>query len=162
MQRITTKDPRVIQRFNMALKEFEKRHKLAQKIFQLEVTIHYPATIEEQKQAELLFNLRRQEIAFADKQCRRLHTGEIPYSDTFAKLAAAQSFWNYLMDIKRGKRKRQRILEQYKKRAKIDTPLQELKALSMDEIYNRARLAHRQYKEFKQPQPQPEPHGWRN
>lgn len=150
MQRVTQKDPRTVKRFNQHLLQFIEKHKLEQKIFHLEASIHFPPTQEEKEQANQLMALRFTGIKQADRKCRRLHTGEIPYSKEFSQLAAERTFWAYLLDIKRGKKKRQRLLEKYRKQANIYLPLQTLKALEVDSIRERSREAHRKYRRFKE------------
>jgi hypothetical protein len=98
---------------------FVKHHQLGERITKLKSTIHYPPTAAEQREAETLMQLRLEGIRAADRVCRKLCTGAIPYSPEFATLTAEQNFWNFLGDIKTGKKKRQQRLESYRKLAGI-------------------------------------------
>jgi hypothetical protein len=57
--------------------------------------------------AETLMKLRMEGKKAADRVCWKLHTGAIPYSPEFAALTAVRDFWNFLGDLKTGKKKRQ-------------------------------------------------------
>jgi hypothetical protein len=87
-------------------------------------------------------------IKVADSVCRKLRTGAIPYSPGFARLTAERNFWNFLGDLKEGKKKRQRRLESYRKPAGISTPLAELKSLDLNTIRTKAKDAYHRYKTF--------------
>jgi hypothetical protein len=70
------------------------------------------------------------------------------YSPEFARLTAEQNFWNFVGDLKEGKKKRQRRLESYRKLAGIPTPLAELKRLDLNTIRTNAKDAYHRYKTF--------------
>jgi hypothetical protein len=89
-----------------------------------------------------------EEIKATDAACRKLRTGAIPYSPEFARLTAERNFWNFLGDLKEGKKKRQRRLESYRKLAGISTLLAELKMLDLNTIRTNAKDAYHRYKTF--------------
>jgi hypothetical protein len=111
MQRVTTKDMRSVQAFNKAMRAFVLSHQLGERITKLESTIHYPPTAAERQEAETLMQLRMEGIKAADSVCRKLRTGAIPFSPESARLTAERNFWNFLRDLKEGKKKHQRRLE---------------------------------------------------
>jgi hypothetical protein len=148
MQRVTTKDMRPVQAFNKAMQAFILSHQLGERITKLESTIHYPPTAAERQEAETLMQLRMEGIKAADAVCRKLRTGTIPYSREFARLTAEQNFWDFLGDLKEGKKKRQRRLESYRKLAGIPTPLAELKSLDLNTIRTNVKDAYHRYKTF--------------
>jgi hypothetical protein len=148
MQRVTTKDIRSVKAFNKAMRVFVRQHKLGERITRLERTIHYPPTAAEQQEAETLMKLRTKGIKAADKICRKLRTGAIPYSPEFAKLAAERDFWNFLGDLKTGKKKRARRLESYRRAAEITTTLADLKKLDLANIQKNAKEAYHRCKTF--------------
>jgi hypothetical protein len=92
--------------------------------------------------------LRLEGIRAADRVCRKLRTGAIPYSPEFAKLTAERNFWNFLDNLKTGKTKRQRRLESYRKLPGLQIALAELKKLNLTTIRIKSKEAYQCYKTF--------------
>jgi hypothetical protein len=160
MQRVTTKDMQLVQASNKALSAFVQSHQLGERITKLESTVHYPPTAAERQEAEALMQLRMAGIKAADLVCKKLRTGDIPYSHEFARLTAQQNFWSFLGDLKEGKKKHQRRLESYRKLAGIVTPLADLKWLDLNTIRTNAKDAYHRYKTFTGRQAEKARHNW--
>jgi hypothetical protein len=96
----------------------------------------------------------------ADLVGRKLRTGAIPYSPEFARLTAERNFWNFLGDLKEGKKKHQRCLESYRKLAGILTTLADLKQLDLNTIGTNANDAYQRYKAFTSRQAEKGRHDW--
>jgi hypothetical protein len=148
MQRVTTNNMRSVQAFNKAMHVFVKHHQLGERITKLESTIHYPPMAAEQQEAEALMKSQMERINTADIVCWKLRMGAIPYSPEFAALVAARDFWNFLGDLKTGKKKQQRQLESYRKLAGILTALTDLKKLDLATIRSNSKEAVQHYKAF--------------
>ena len=133
-RRVKTSDPRIVQRFNHHYKKFAIKHNLSQRIFNLEnkVTCLIPET--HRLEAEAIASLREQGIQYADKQCRRLFQGLVPFSPEVNNLMLQVRFWKLALDKKLGRKISSRLLVRTMRKAKISTPLFELMARSKDSI----------------------------
>ena len=91
--RVKTADPRIVNKFNATYKEHILKHKISQKIFELEREVSYPITDQHRLQLKKLATLRLQGIQHADKSCRRLFTGNVEYTPELRLLISAVRFW---------------------------------------------------------------------
>jgi hypothetical protein len=90
--RLKCKDPRVIKCFNQYYFDFLRKHKLQERTFALEAVIRYPLPVQLQLEAEKLDIKKMEGILWADKRCRKLRMGGIPYSQRFKELKSAVGF----------------------------------------------------------------------
>ena len=79
-RRVKSNHPKIANRFNNCYKVFAIQNKLPQKIYQLEAEVLFPIAAEQRERAETIAHLRAQGIQYADKRCRRLFRGEIPFT----------------------------------------------------------------------------------
>jgi hypothetical protein len=82
-RRVKCNDPRIVNRFNDLYLHHLVEHKLHQRAFALEIQASYPLAPTLQKEAEDLDLLRMDDIKHADRQCRKLQMGGIPFSFEF-------------------------------------------------------------------------------
>ena len=145
-RRVKTSDPRIVQRFNHHYKKFAIKHNLSQRIFNLENKVTCPITETHRLEAEAIASLREQGIQYADKRCRRLFQGLIPFSPEVNDLMLRARFWKLALDKKLGRKISSRLLVRTMRKAKISTPLIELMARSKDSIESELKKSCRQYK----------------
>ena len=79
-RRVKSQHPKIAQRVNTKYKEFVLENNLHQAIYQLESEVCFPITNDQRIRAETIARLRSEGIQYADKKCRRLFLGEIPYT----------------------------------------------------------------------------------
>ncbi len=82
-RRLKCNDPRVVKCFNQYYFEFLRKHKLHERAFALEAALCYPLRSRLQREAEKLVTKKMEGILWADKRCRKLRMGGIPYSKRF-------------------------------------------------------------------------------
>ena len=79
---LTTTLPKVRKAWTRLYTEFIQRHKLNEKLFQLEAECTGSALTEEQIQRyERIMQLRHEGLAFAEKRCRKMKAGGVQYSE---------------------------------------------------------------------------------
>ena len=94
-RRVKTTDPRIVERFNSHYKKFVIKHQMAQRIFRLEQSVTCPISDQHQQEAETLAHLWQQGIQYADKRCRRLFRGLVPFSPEVNKLMLTPDFGSW-------------------------------------------------------------------
>jgi hypothetical protein len=87
-------------------------------------------------------------IKHADKQCRKLNMGGIPFSLEFKKMDATVGLWNALIHRKSGKRVSSRFLQRMLKKAGIPDRLSSFSALTKEEIIAKRKVAYQDYRTF--------------
>ena len=85
---------RVVQRYLRKYKDLVLYHKLCQRQYRLERAIipGYPLTPEQQQEAEAINALKTKCMLAAEKQCRKLHMGEVQFSDKLAEVVKQIAF----------------------------------------------------------------------
>ena len=145
-QRVKTSDPSIVQQFNHHYKKFAIKHNLSQRIFNLENKVTCPITETHRLEAEAIASLREQGIQYADKRCRCLFQGLVPFSPEVNNLMLQVRFWKLALDKKLGRKISSRLLVRTMRKAKISTPLFELMARSKDSIERDLKESYQQYK----------------
>jgi hypothetical protein len=92
MCRLKCNDPRVVKSFIQYYFEFLRKRKLHERAFQLEADAIYPLSQALQQQAEQLDTLKMQGILHADRKCRKLGMGGVPYSKRYKQLNSTIGF----------------------------------------------------------------------
>jgi hypothetical protein len=127
-------DPRVVRTFNQYYFEFLRKHKLHKRAFRLEADAIYPLPWDLQQQAEQLDTLKMQGILHADKNCRKLRMGGVPYSKRYKQLNSAIGFWNKMLRRKQGNRVKSKHLQRLIKKAVIPTPLCTINQYTLEQV----------------------------
>jgi hypothetical protein len=147
-QKVKCNDPRIVKRFNASHLQHLIEHKLHQRAFALEIQALYPLAPMLQKEAEALDLLHMDGIKHADRQCRKLHMGGIPFSLEFKRMDATVGFWNALIHRKSGKQASSRFLQRLIKKAGIPDRLSFFSALTKDELIAKHKVAYQEYRTF--------------
>ena len=147
-RRLKCNDPRVVRTFNQYYFDFLRKHKLHERAFRLEADALYPLPRDLQKQAEQLDTLKMQGILHADKKCRKLRMGGVPYSKKYKQLNSAIGFWNEMLRRKQGNRVKSKHLQRLIKKAAILIPLCTINQYTLEQV-KAARWQHFQdYNDF--------------
>ena len=143
-RRLTLQDPRVVKRYNRILQAEMERHRLPQRanrVYHALPAFSLLAKAEYEKIAELDVQCRR----FAEKRCRKLHMGQVPFSDTLRKADQAVQLWLLLRKKRTGNR------ASVKKIRRLMRQCQQMDAMevSLPVIYQRLTESRTQYKSIK-------------
>jgi hypothetical protein len=133
-RRVKCNDPRIWRKFNQNYKRFAINCGLGAKIFQTESDSLYPPTIQALEQADIVADLRYQAIAYADKKCRRVFMGRVPFSNKYKTLSNKVAFWNHLVAKKHGRNVGSKLLARFLIKLKDPLPLREYMALTKEEV----------------------------
>jgi hypothetical protein len=147
-RRLKCNDPCVVQRFNQYYFEFLRKHKLHKRVFALEAIICYPLPIRLQREAEKLDVKKMEGILWADKRCRKLRMGGIPFSWRFQEPNSAVGFWNEMLRETLGNEVNSKTLQRLIKKAAIPTLLREIRAYTLEQVETKRNKNYKAYTKF--------------
>lgn len=100
-RRLQLQDPRVVHRYNLALHAFATEHHLFERTQTLAASFpdNSSSSIREYNEID---RLRQQGMQHAERHCRKLRMGAIPYTPEYSKRAQKVLFWRLVMRIKQG------------------------------------------------------------
>jgi hypothetical protein len=133
-RRLKCNDPGVVRTFNQYYFEFLRKHKLHKRAFRLEANAIYPLPRDLQQQPEQLDTLKMQGILHADKKCRKLQMGRVPYSKQYKQLNSAIGFWNEMLCRKQGNGVKSKHVQRLMKKAAIPTPLCTINQYTLEQV----------------------------
>lgn len=156
-RRMNLSDPRISNRFLSFLSTFVSHHDLLNRAEALADSASQPLSLEQQEEAESLDRLKQEAIAYADKHCRKLKMGGVPYSPDLKVHQCRIAFWKCALKKKRWKNARNkkhrkvssRLLQRYAKKGRIKEPIRELMELSTATLSKRLDEAYDDYHTFK-------------
>ena len=143
-RRLKLRDPRTVQRYLAALKSFMKRHKLRQRVLKLEEDAEFPPSAESRQEYERLDTLRIQAIRYADRRCRKLCMGKVPWSPELKSRRDKIRLLRALIKRRQRLKVSSRMISRLKKR--VNDP--SLHPLSLDDLELKLREAAREYRQF--------------
>ena len=131
-RRLQLSIPKTVQLYlNNLLPQIEHLH-LLERARKLDATIQTTLTHSQINELELLDAQRTAAMLGAEKKCRKLRKGTIPFAPSTIQPALALSFWKLQLKRHRGKKVSSRLLERKRKQAQI--PLQPFTSLTGDQI----------------------------
>jgi hypothetical protein len=101
-RRLKTGDPRIVKKFNKEYTKFIKQHKLHTKLFQLEGAMGQALTPTQATAYEQYLTLRHKGIILAEKRCRKLKMGMVPYSEEINTCRLTIQLWRAVITKKKG------------------------------------------------------------
>ena len=132
-RRLNTKLPQVTQRYIDKLEHLLRSHRIAQRTLEASCSSIHPMVVKERTDA--IDREKKQYMANAEKKCRRIKSGRIPFSPESAIWIRRRQVYNSLLKFKRGKIRNKANLKRAARRCGIQNALR----ISSKEI--RARLA---------------------
>jgi hypothetical protein len=123
-QRLTLNDPRVVDKYKKEVRKEHQRLRLPQRSFDLQAAVPSGLTIAHQREYETLAHLDFCARTHAEKKCRKLRMGAIPFSDTYKTFRNAIDLWDLLI------RKRNGIRASTKKIRRLMRQTDEMKAFT--------------------------------
>ncbi len=89
----------VRQRYNYILENYCLQHRIQEKVYKL-FPPSFPVSKTKQKAMELLDKTLSEGMRHAEKKCRRLKMGQVPFSDTLVKAGIRIRVWNLVIKHK--------------------------------------------------------------
>ena len=148
-RRLQCRDPRVVKRYQTTLQSFYDQHDLPSRTFHLEQSIDGPLSPAQAQEWERLDALRLQGIFLADRRCRRLRTGAVPWSPILAHALAVHRFWDRLYTSARGRHVSRKYLSRLASKAGLEVSV----SMPLDEIELHRQDAWTEYKRLKREAP---------
>ena len=125
-RRLKSSDPKIRNRWNKLYADFIMKHKIHQRIFQLETMISKGGVMQNKDKEEYdkIMQLRNQGIKYADKHCRKLSMGNVPFSPTIIKTCEVLQLWKGVRTRKLGRKFSLKKIRRLEKKHNIQNPLQ--------------------------------------
>lgn len=101
-RRLKCNDPRVKKRWQQHYYEFAKEHNIESRIFYLESIAQRPLSPAQGEEYTKLLRLKKQGIEYADKRCRKLRMGAVPFSDKLKEAGTKLALWEAVVTKKTG------------------------------------------------------------
>ena len=135
-RRLQLKSPSTVQRYIQKYQQLVDKHNLAARIFRLENTIQedIPLTMEQIHEIEAIDTLRTKLMLQAEKHCRKLRMGAIPFSPQVVQPAREKEYWRLVRRRMEGKQVSSRLLSRRRKMAGITEPTNHL---TLEEVIRR-------------------------
>ena len=143
-RRLTLSDPRVVKKYNNLLMAEHHRHHLPQRASRLYEKI--PLTdIDDQLEYENIATLDAQCRRHADRRCRKLRMGQIPFSDELKRADSAVQLWLLMKKKRQGNRASTAKIRRLMQQLDIPTAFE----ASPSDIVHALTTARQQYKTVK-------------
>ena len=101
-RKLKMKDPRIVKKYNKSLKHFFKRHKLDTRSAKLQQNATFPLTPQAAHEYEKLDKIRIEGMKYAEKRCRRLKMGGIPWTPELTDIRVGIEVWMLVLRRNRG------------------------------------------------------------
>lgn len=141
---LKTNNPSVRKKWIAAYEEYLRKQKAHQKIFTLEQKIldqGNTMTEEDKRSYNQIIKLRYTGIQYADKNCRKIFRGGVPFSDEFKRVSKEIELWRAAKSIKLKAQYSNSKFRRLVNQTEINKPLE----LDLDEIKNKERESMQQY-----------------
>jgi hypothetical protein len=144
-RRLKTGDPRIVKKFNSEYTKFIKQHKLHTKIFQIERDMGTSLTPSQAREYDFNLAMRNKGMLLAEKRCRKLRMGLVPYSEEINIARMTIQLWRAVILKKKGCRFSNNKLRRLERSTGITNSLH----FSLEEAKQRESTAFAQYKKLK-------------
>jgi hypothetical protein len=122
-RRLKSDDPRVRNKWIKLYTEHIQQHKLHHKQFQIENNLLSQNNEKVYKESKSIREIRMQGIRYADKKCRKLNMGGVPFSAEYAEITNEMELWRAVVTKKQQCRFSMSKLQRLAKKANINNPL---------------------------------------
>ena len=145
IRRLKCDDPRVVKKYNTLLEKQYNEHNTLQRIETLNSTFHTPMLQEEIIELEKLDRIATDAVLYAEKHCRRLCMGMVPFSDKRQKAGEKIELWKLVIRKKLGCNVSSRIISKLANKNDISKPMK----LSMEQCIKHRSEAYKEYNKVK-------------
>jgi hypothetical protein len=144
-QRLTLQDPRVVQKYVTTLTEFLQQRGFLKKLQKLQTEMNEIPSADQIRQYNALDFTRLQGIKLADKKCRHIKMGQVPFSPQLVTVWKKLNAWQLLLKKFKGFRVNSRYLWRTLKAAGI-TDISLLTVQEVEENIAESRIQYRRLK----------------
>ena len=116
-RRLKCDDIKVKKRWKKLYKEYIEEHRIRERIFALEEAANGKLSKDQEKEYESLLKLKKKGIDYADKHCRKLRMGAVPYSDVIKQAGTRIELWKAVITKKSGTKYSMTKLQRLEKKA---------------------------------------------
>ena len=145
-RKLKSDDPIAVKKFMESLEKHVTSRGLINRAITLEKEVGEQITNQQAEQLELLDKEITQGILKAEKTCRHIYLGNIPYSKKMIDLKNKYMFWKLVSRRQQGAKVRMRTIIRLQRKCKIDG---KPTLLDKEEVRNNFRQAINEYNDFK-------------
>ena len=138
-------DPKVCSQWKMLMQEHAAQHKIQKKLDKIKVAIAADENDNWKQDFEKVVELRNQGWKYADKGCRKLPMGKVPFSPTIKMAGASMELWQGVIKKKLHCRFSMSKIRRLQRKAGINNAMH----LTLEETREKLRLATSKYKRLK-------------
>jgi hypothetical protein len=102
-RRLKMNDPRIIKRYTDSWSQFILDHDLLERAYSIQSECTYPLAPHLQQEWEAIDALRREGVMLADRKCRKLHKGAVPWSPDIQRAREQVEIWGLILKKKLGR-----------------------------------------------------------
>ena len=103
-RRLKSNIPTIRKKFNNDYKLFLRRHHLEERLYSLQSRLTIPIHPDDAKEYESILSVRSDAIKYADKRCRRVFLGAVPFSDKMKQAMTQIELWKAVKTKQSGAR----------------------------------------------------------
>ena len=101
-RRLKLLDPRVVKKYNKCLKQFFKKHSLLDQVTLLQDRMTRPLSPQDALEFERLDSVRIQGMKYAERRCRKLKMGGVPWTPELSVIRVSIEVWTLVMKRLKG------------------------------------------------------------
>ena len=143
-RRLKLQEPETVKKYLQHLLSSIQQTSLLQRARNLNSQVKFTLTVLQQRELESIDHARTLAMLAAEKQCRKLRMGKVPYSPRAIRHALAKSFWKLLLRKRRGHKVSSRLLQ--RKRHQAHIPTQPFDILTEEQILSNIQECHEEWK----------------
>ena len=145
-RKLKLSDVRTTKRWTQLYNNFIIRHRLHEKVYQLEAEIGKKMSSAQEEEYEKIMELCGQGIKYADKRCRKKRMGAVPFSVELNSKRQTIELWKAIETKKSGCTYNWTKLRRLNKRSKVSNPM----ALPLPQVKDNLQQAYTDYYKTKQ------------
>ena len=131
------------------MRKFLIRHKLDRDILHIFQNASYPCTQSMAQAMDRAATKRSEAINFADKRSRKLHLGNIPFSEKYKHIVNQVLLWRLIIQWKKGRKIKSNTLKKIIKKTNIQQTLKEIQMIPLEECEEKMKECLRKYRAVK-------------
>jgi hypothetical protein len=139
-------DPRIVKWYTGVWSHFILEHNLLERAYQVQHTCTYPLAPKLQREWDAIDALRKEGVMLADKKCRKLHTGAVPWSPDIQRAREHVEIWGLVLKKKLGRHISSSLLQRGMLKLRISDRIRDI---SLEKAIQHKRAALKEYRDLK-------------
>ena len=148
IRRLKLQDPRVVKRFIDLYRTWIEFYELSSRAFALQRYAKYPLSPEHAVEYEWLDHMKIEGLRYADRHCRKLSMGEVPWSPQLQVLRHKLGYWQLVTKKLVGCKISTQLIERTREKGLVERVL--LREITYTDAWEAERIAYKTYMAFKQ------------